>query len=100
MLDEIHAQFIEAVKQGRGAALKPDREIFSGLFWSGTRARELGLVDEYGSADSVAREVIGAEEIVDYTVRENLFNRLAERFGMAMGRSVAAELRLSGRGLR
>ena len=100
MLDEIHAQFIDAVKQGRGAALKPNKEIFSGLFWSGTRAKELGLVDEYGSAGSVARDVIGAEDIVDYTVRENLFNRLAERFGMAMGRSVASELRLSGRGPR
>ena len=100
MLDEIHAQFIDAVKQGRGAALKPNKEIFSGLFWSGTKAKELGLVDEYGSADSVARDVIGADEIVDYTVRENLFHRLAERFGMAMGRSVASELHLSGRGLR
>ena len=100
MLDEIHGQFIDAVKQGRGDALKPNKEIFSGLYWSGTKAKELGLVDEYGSADSVARDVIGAEEIVDYTVRENLFHRLAERFGMAMGRSVASELHLSGRGLR
>lgn len=100
MLDEIHGQFIDAVKQGRGDALKPNKEIFSGLFWSGTRAMELGLVDEYGSADSVARDVIGAEEIVDYTVHENLIQRLTERFGMAMGRSVASELRLSGRGLR
>ena len=100
MLDEIHGQFIDAVKQGRGAALKPNKEIFSGLFWSGTRAKELGLVDEYGSANTVARDVIGAEEIVDYTIRENLLHRLAERFGMAIGRSVAAELRLSGRGLR
>src|SRR4030042_4010574 len=55
MLDEIHGQFIDAVKQGRGDALKPNKEIFSGLFWSGTRAMELGLVDEYGSAGSVAR---------------------------------------------
>jgi len=100
MLDEIHGQFIDAVKQGRGDALKPNKEIFSGLFWSGTKAKELGLVDEYGSAGSVARDVIGAEEIVDYTVRENLFHRLAERFGMAMGRSVASELHLPGRGLR
>jgi len=100
MLDEIHGQFIDAVKQGRGDALKPNKEIFSGLFWSGTKAMELGLVDEYGSADSVARDVIGAEEIVDYTVHENFIQRLTERFGMAMCRSVASELRLSGRGLR
>ena len=100
MLDEIHAQFIDAVKQGRGAALKPNKEIFSGLFWSGSKAKELGLVDEYGSASSVARDVIGAEEIVDYTVHESLLHRLADRFGMAMGRSVASEMRLTGRGLR
>jgi protease-4 len=99
MLDEIHVQFIEAVKQGRGAALKPNKEIFSGLFWTGAKAKELGLVDEYGSAGSVARDVIGAEEIVDYTIRENLLHRLAERIGMSMGRGVASELRLSGRGL-
>src|SRR4030065_682545 len=55
MLNEIHAQFIDAVKQGRGAALKPSKEIFSGLFWSGTKAKELGLVDEYGSAGFSAR---------------------------------------------
>jgi len=100
MLNEIHAQFIDAVKQGRGAALKPSKEIFSGLFWSGTKAKELGLVDDYGSAGSVARDVIGAEQIVDYTVHENLIQRLAERFGMAMGRGVATALHLPANGLQ
>ena len=100
MLDEIHVQFIDAVKQGRGAALKPNSEIFSGLFWTGTKAKELGLVDEFGSTNTVARDVIGAEEIVDYSVRENLLQRLAGRIGMSMGRAVTSELRLSGRGLR
>jgi protease-4 len=102
MLNEIHQQFIEAVKQGRGDVLKKDKEIFSGLVWTGARARELGLVDEFGSAGYVAREVIGAEEIVDYTVHENLLSRLAERFGASMGRSLASELKLQGRefGLR
>ena len=100
LLDDIHGQFIDAVKQGRGDALKPNKEIFSGLFWTGVKAKELGLVDEFGSAGSVAREVIGAEAIMDYTVRENLLHRLAERIGMAMGRSVASELHLSGSGLR
>ena len=99
MLNEVHQQFIDAVKQGRGDALKPNKEIFSGLFWSGARAKELGLIDEFGSAGYVAREVIGAEEIVDYTVHENLFQRLADRFGAAMGRSVASELKLQDRGL-
>lgn len=93
MLNEIHQQFIDAVKQGRGDALKPSKEIFSGLFWTGTQAKQLGLVDEFGSAGYVAREVIGAEEIVDYTVRENLFQRLTERFGAALGRSLAAEMK-------
>jgi len=100
MLNDIHQQFITAVKQGRGDALKPNKEIFSGLFWTGARARELGLVDEFASASEVARDVIGAEEIADYTVHENLFQRLADRFGAAMGRTLASELRLQGRGLR
>jgi protease-4 len=100
MLDEVHQQFIDAVKKGRGDALKKNREIFSGLFWSGIKAKELGLVDEFGSAGFVAREVIGAEDIVDFSVHENLLQRLAGRIGMAMGRSVATELRLRGPGLR
>jgi protease-4 len=100
MLNEIHVQFIDAVKQGRGSALKSNKEIFSGLFWSGAKAKELGLVDDYGSADTVARDVIGAEEIVDYTVHENLFQRLTERFGMAMGRGVATELHIPSTGLQ
>ena len=100
MLDEIHVQFIDAVKQGRGDVLKTNKEIFSGLFWTGAKAKELGLVDEFASAGTVAREVIGAEEIVDYTVRANLLRRLADRIGMAMGRSVASELHLRNSGLR
>ena len=100
MLNEVHEQFIDAVKKGRGEALKPNREIFSGLFWSGTKAKELGLVDEFGSSSYVAREVIGAEEIVDYSVHENLLERLAGRIGVAMGRTVSSELRLRGPGLR
>jgi protease-4 len=94
MLNQIHQQFIDAVKQGRGDALKPNKEIFSGLFWTGAQARQLGLVDEFGSAGYVAREVIGAEEIVDYTVHENLFERLTERFGAALGRSLAVEMKV------
>jgi protease-4 len=100
MLNEIHVQFIDAVKQGRGIALKPNKEIFSGLFWSGAKAKELGLVDDYGSAGTVARDVIGAEEIVDYTVRESFIQRLAERFGMAMGRGVVTKLRMPSAGLQ
>jgi protease-4 len=100
MLNEIHHQFIDAVKQGRGDVLKTDKEIFSGLFWTGTRAKKLGLIDEFGSASSVARDVFQAEELVDFTVHENILHRLAERFGAAMGRSVAAELKLQSPAVR
>jgi len=96
MLNEVHEQFIDAVKKGRGDALKKNREIFSGLFWSGVKAKELGLVDEFGSAGFVAREVIGAEEIVDFSVQESLLQRLAGRVGIAMGRSLSTELNLRG----
>lgn len=96
MLNEVHEQFIEAVKKGRGDALKKNREIFSGLFWSGVKAKELGLVDEFGSAGFVAREVIGAEEIVDFSVQESLLQRLAGQVGVAMGRSLSTELKLRG----
>lgn len=100
MLGEVHQQFIDAVKRGRGAALKPNKEIFSGLFWSGLRAKELGLVDEFGSAGYVAREVLGAEEIVDYTVHENFLQRLTQQLGMAMGRGLATEIKQQNTGLR
>ncbi len=85
MLDQIHQQFIGVVKAGRGARLKETPETFSGLFWSGQQAIELGLVDQFGSIDFVAREVVKAEELVDYTRRENVAERLAKRFGAAIG---------------
>lgn len=85
MLKEIHQQFIDVVKEGRGDRLKDDPELFSGLFWSGERAVALGLADGVGSADYVARDVFKAEDIVDYTVKENIAERVAKRFGAAMG---------------
>ena len=85
MLDQIHLQFIQAVKTGRGKRLKETPETFSGLFWTGQQAIELGLADQLGSLDFVAREVVKAEEIVDYTRRENVAERLAKRFGAAIG---------------
>jgi len=81
MLDEIHQQFITVVKQGRGQRLKNSPEIFSGLFWSGAKSIELGLADGFGSLNSVARDVIKAEDIVDFTTRDGLADRLAKRFG-------------------
>lgn len=81
LLVGIHQQFIDAVKQGRGKRLKETPEMFSGLFWSGDKAIEMGLADEIGSVDSVARDVIKAEDIVDFTARENIADRLAKKLG-------------------
>jgi protease-4 len=92
MLDEIHRQFIATVKAGRGVKLKESPELFSGLVWNGARSIELGLADALGSVDSVAREVIKAEDQVDYTVKEKLTDRLARRFGAMMGNGVGQML--------
>jgi protease IV len=81
MLGEIHQQFIEVVRQGRGQRLKEDPEIFSGIMWTGERSVELGLADGTGSAEYVAREIIKAEHIVDYTTREGFAERFTKRFG-------------------
>ena len=81
MLDEIHQQFIDVVKQGRGKRLKETADMFSGLIWTGQKSIELGLADEMGSLESVARDVIKAEDIVDFTTREGIADRLARRFG-------------------
>jgi len=85
MLNQIHQQFIIVVKNGRGDRLKEIPEMFSGLFWSGEQAVNLGLADQFGSLEFVAREVVKTEDIIDYTRRENVAERLAKRFGAAMG---------------
>jgi protease-4 len=84
MLEEIHGQFIGVVREGRGKRLKETPEMFSGLVWSGEKSIELGLADALGSVDSVARDVIKAEDIVDYTQQESFAERLAGRLGAAM----------------
>ncbi|PTE01418.1 S49 family peptidase [Pandoraea apista] len=85
MLEQVHQQFIGAVKKGRGNRLKDDPDLFSGLFWTGQRSIELGLADGLGTVDSVARDVLKAPDLVDYTVKENLPERVARRFGAAVG---------------
>ena len=85
MLDQIHQQFIAVVKAGRGARLKETPETFSGLFWTGQQAVDMGLADQLGNLDYVAREVIKAEELVDYTRRDNVAERLVKRFGASIG---------------
>lgn len=82
MLAEIHQQFIDAVKLGRGNRLKEDPDLFSGLVWNGARGREMGLMDDFGSVDQVARTVVGAERIVDFTPQEDFADRFAKRFGV------------------
>ncbi len=85
MLTEIHQQFIDTVKKGRGDRIKNTEGIFSGLIWTGEKSIEMGLVDALGSSSYVARDVIGAEDIVDYTSEDPLFDRLAKRFGASVG---------------
>jgi protease-4 len=93
MIDQIHQQFIAAVRAGRGERLKETPETFSGMFWNGEQAVKLGLADAVGSLDHVAREVIKAEEIVDYTPRDNVAERLAKRFGAGVGAGAVKALR-------
>ena len=93
ILDEVHGQFIKAVRDGRGTKLKESPELFTGLVWTGARAIELGLADALGSVDSVAREVIKAEEVVDFTLEESLPDRVARRLGTVIAQHISLELR-------
>ncbi len=92
LLAEVHAQFIQAVREGRGKRLKERPDMFSGLIWHGTSSIEIGLTDGLGSLDSIAREVIKAEAIVDYTLQESLTDRLTRKLGMAIGTSLQPAL--------
>lgn len=92
LLGEIHQQFIEVVRQGRGKRLKETPEMFSGLMWTGSQSIQLGLADGYGTVDSVARDVIKAEKILDYSVKENIAERFAKRLGADMAQSLAFRL--------
>ncbi|WP_455198431.1 S49 family peptidase [Kaarinaea lacus] len=92
LLDSIHQQFINKVKEGRGDRLSDSPDIFSGLFWNGEEGMKLGLVDGLGSSSYVAREIIGVEKIVDYTPRQNYLDRFADRFGAAMANVLATTM--------
>ena len=93
MLNQIHQQFISVVKAGRGTRLKETPEMFSGLFWTGQQAIELGLADQFGGLDFVAREIVKTEEIIDYTRRDNVAERLAKKFGAAVGEGAMKAVR-------
>jgi len=92
MLDQIHAQFIEVVRKGRGERLKESAEIFSGLFWTGQESVELGLADEMGNVDSIARDVLQVERVVDFTVKEGVTERFFKRLGTQTAQSLSAKL--------
>ena len=89
LLTDIHSQFIDVVKKGRGKRLKETPETFSGLMWTGSKSIELGLTDGYGTVDSVARDVLKAETVIDYTEKDNIADRLAKRFGASVGSVIA-----------
>lgn len=95
MLDDVHRQFIDAVKKGRGKRLINDPQkvgLFSGLFWTGDKAMKLGLVDGLKSPGEVARDVVGAKKIVDYTPQRSTFEQLLHRFGTSVGSGIAHAL--------
>ena len=93
-LDDVYKQFIDVVKKGRGDRLKNDEKIFSGLVWTGEQSLDLGLVDALGSAGYVAREVIGAEDIVDYTKHDTYFDRFAKKIGASMANTLGTKFEL------
>lgn len=88
ILNGLHQAFIAKVQEGRGERLQQDERIFSGLIWDGQEARNLGLVDEFGSTSHVAREVIGAEETVNFTKKSDVFERFAERLGAGAAKAL------------
>lgn len=94
VLNDVYQQFIAVVKAGRGNRLKDDEKIFSGLIWSGEQSIDLGLVDALGSPGYVAREVIGAEDIVDFTLHETYLDRFARQLGTAVANALSSKLEL------
>lgn len=100
VLDTTHRQFIEQVKKGRGDRLKDDEQLFSGLVWSGEQALELGLLDGLGSTSYVARELVGVEEIVDYTSQPDVWQKVLDRFSVTFAKTIATEIGLNGNTLQ
>ncbi len=92
LLGEIHRQFIEVVRSGRGTRLKETPDMFSGLMWTGSQSIKMGLADDFGTVDSVARDLIKAETILDYSVKENIAERFAKRLGAETGQSIVFRL--------
>lgn len=95
MLDNIHQQFIDVVKEGRGDRLIENPDLFSGLFWSGEQALPLGLIDGFASSSKVARDIIGAEEIIDYTLRPNYLDQFAGKLGATISQLLLSSSTMS-----
>ena len=102
MLNVTHEQFIASVKQGRGDRLKDKDhpELFSGLVWTGQQALPLGLIDGLGNASSVARDVIGEKELIDFTVQESAFDRFSKKLGASVAEQLAMWMGFQGPTLR
>ena len=100
ILETVHAQFMDVVKKGRGDRLKDDPDLFTGLIWTGAQGVELGLVDALGSAGYVAREVVGVEDVVDFTPRRSLLESVTSRLGASIGEALATHAGLDGLRLR
>ena len=92
VLENTHQQFIAAVKKGRGDRLADDERLFSGLVWSGEKALELGLIDGLGSTSYVARQIIGQEDLVDYSRRKGPLLDFVDQLGLSFGQGVASQL--------
>jgi len=88
MLDDVHQHFIDAVRKGRGERLGSDPDMFSGLFWSGEKAKQLGLVDQFGSAEQIARDILGTEKLVDYTIKPSLLELFAGEIGASISNTL------------
>jgi len=93
LLDQVHQQFIDAVKQARGDRLKETPDMFSGLVWNGEEGVKLGLADGFGSVDSVARDVLGVEEKLNFTPQDRLIDRLAGKFGASFAHSIGTAIK-------
>jgi protease-4 len=100
LLNLIHQQFISKVKAGRGDRLSDSPDIFTGLFWSGEEGLKLGLVDGLGNSSYVAREIVGAEKIVDFTPKQNYLDRFADQIGSTMANTLATRFGLAPASLR
>lgn len=95
LMQDVHEQFINAVKIGRGNRLTKEKEVFSGLIWTGTQSIKLGLADGFGSVDSVAREVIGTQKTLNFMAQQNLLDKIIGKLGILLTHtllSVANEL--------